>query len=310
MFGHTLQKEMKWMRSPIVNHAGSLNEMYRHIPEFKRTPFSGNQYLDVIERKPMNDDEANISVGVVSKQYQLVQHTHIYDKAMKAVQAADIDIDDVSAQMSLTEYGERMALIIELPESMRMNPGDDNPMSLNLCLFNSVDGSSSLRMLLGWFRFVCSNGMIVGSANADYHKRHNQSLHIDDMSRLLQSGMQDAIEDGQQFKAWLQQPLTADHITDWVDGPIAKKWGIKAATRTYHIATEGRDAKVIPFTPKAQPSQKPVELGEPVPGSDTPATNIYAACQVLSWLASQRHDIEDQLRWQGDIPDLMRLLAV
>jgi len=36
---------------------------------------------------------------------------------------------------------------------------------------------------------------------------------------------------------------------------------------------------------------------------------MFAASQVLTWLASQRRDIEDQLRWQGDIPDLMYALT-
>jgi len=309
MFGHTLQKEMKWMRSPVTYHDGSLQEISQYIPEFKRIPFAGNQYLDTIERRPMNHTNGTVSVGVVSKQYQLVQHSHVYAKAVNAIKDADINLDDISAQMSLTEYGERMALIINLPESMQIDPGDGKKMGLNLCFFNSVEGSSGFRMLLGWFRFVCSNGMVVGSANTDYRKRHNQSLHIDDMHKLLTNGMRYATNEGNQFKQWFHQPLTPERITEWVDGPIAKKWGVKAATRAYHIATQGRDATVIKFTPKAPPSEKPIELGDFVSGSDKPAENMFAASQVLTWLASQRRDIEDQLRWQGDIPDLMHALT-
>jgi len=309
MFGHTLQKEMKWMRSPVIYHDGSLQEISEHIPRFTRTQFSANKYLDVITREPQSETASPISVGVVSKQYQLVQHRSIYDKAVKAINDADIKIDDVSAQMSLTEYGERMALIINLPASMRIDPGDGKEMGLNLCFFNSVEGSSGFRMLLGWFRFVCSNGMVVGSANTDYRKRHNQSLNIDDMNKLLQSGMRYATSEGNQFKQWFHQPLTPERITEWVDGPVVKKWGVNAATRAYHIATQGRDATVIKFTPKAPPSKKPIELGDFVPGSDKPADNMFAASQVLTWLASQRRDIEAQLRWQGDIPDLMHALT-
>jgi len=36
---------------------------------------------------------------------------------------------------------------------------------------------------------------------------------------------------------------------------------------------------------------------------------MFASSQVLTWLASQRRDIKDQLRWQGDVPDLMRALT-
>ena len=308
MFGHRLQNEMKWMRSKVHHHDGSLESISHRIPEFTRSAFSGNDYLDVITRKPQSDIATPTSVGVVSRQYQLVQHKHVYDRAVKALDAVGIDHGDVSAQLALTEYGEHMALIITLPNSMRIDPGDGKEMSLNICFFNSVDGSAIFRMLLGWFRFVCSNGMVVGSANADYRKRHDKNLHVDDMNALLQGGLRYATREAEQFKQWVQQPVSAEKLTTWIDGPVVKKWGVKAATRAYHIATEGRDAKVIPFTPKASPSEKPVELGGFVPGSDTPAANIYAASQILTWLASQRRDIEDQLRWQGDIPDLMRAL--
>jgi len=308
MFGHTLQKEMKWMQAPVVDHAGSLKEMSQYIPKFDRSPFSGNKYLDVINRHPKDEHATPVSVGVVSKHYQLVQHTQVYDKALKAIESADINIADVSAQMSLTEYGERMALIIELPDSMQIDPGDGKKMSLNLCFFNSVDGSSSFRVLLGWFRFVCSNGMVVGSASTDYRKRHNHNLHLEDVDRLLKDGMHYAEIERNQFKQWIHQSVTAEQITQWANGPIATKWGVKAATRAFHIATKGCDAKLLKFSPKAPPSEKKIELGDTVPGSDTPSTNMFAASQVLTWLASQRRDIEDQLCWQGDIPDLMRAL--
>jgi len=35
---------------------------------------------------------------------------------------------------------------------------------------------------------------------------------------------------------------------------------------------------------------------------------MFAASQVLAWLASQRRDIEDRIRWQSDIPELMHSL--
>jgi len=53
----------------------------------------------------------------------------------------------------------------------------------------------------------------------------------------------------------------------------------------------------------------PIKLGDKVSGSDKPADNMVAASQIQTWLASQRRDIEDQLRWQGDAPDLMRALT-
>jgi len=40
----------------------------------------------------MNHNDGAVSVGVVSKQYQLVQHSHVYAKAANAIKDADINL--------------------------------------------------------------------------------------------------------------------------------------------------------------------------------------------------------------------------
>jgi hypothetical protein len=49
------------------------------------------------------------------------------------------------------------------------NVGDSRP---EIVLVNSYDGSSSLKILLGIFRLVCSNGMVVGQNFGSYAVRH------------------------------------------------------------------------------------------------------------------------------------------
>jgi hypothetical protein len=49
-------------------------------------------------------------------------------------------------------------------------------------------------------------------------------------------------------------------------------------------------------------------MGNSVPGSSNPAKNLYDVSQVLTWLAGQRNDVEEQLNWQRDVPALMAAL--
>lgn len=42
-----------------------------------------------------------------------------------------------------------------------------------IIVINSHDGSSGYQMLAGWFRFVCQNGLIVGSTTSDVRIRHS-----------------------------------------------------------------------------------------------------------------------------------------
>lgn len=48
----------------------------------------------------------------------------------------------MTCELTLTTYGERMALRIELPSQYGLDVGDEEPMALRFQCFNSVDGST------------------------------------------------------------------------------------------------------------------------------------------------------------------------
>jgi hypothetical protein len=117
-----------------------------------------------------------------------------------------------------------------------------------------------------------------------------------------------AVADQANLERWCNTAIKPDELTYWIDCHVAKKWGVIAATRAFHIATTGSDVRVVPFSKQALPSQKAIIIGAVVPGSSTPAQSIYAVYQVLSWIASQRNDVEEQLKWQRHVPELMSML--
>lgn len=310
--------ELKWLGSPISKHFGTIEQIIAHIPEFERRPFSlsneqplinENQFMDMIVRKGVANDKAEIPIGVVSKSYQLVQHKEVIDTIVNALSKVGIKPEDVTAELQITKYGERVGLHFQFPKEHNINPGDGHELALRLGVFNSVDGSTRFRAVLGWLRFVCSNGMVVGSAQNDYKRRHNQTLVIADVNELLTQGIELAIADQANLQRWCKTALHQDKLSRWIDKEVSNKWGVIAATRAFHIATSGKDVKVVPFAKKAKPSEKEVELGKKVPGSEKPAKNLYDVSQVLTWLAGQRNDVEEQLTWQRDVPELMAALA-
>lgn len=49
-------------------------------------------------------------------------------------------------------------------------------LKLQLIITNSFDGSASFGMKLGFFRFVCANGMIVGDTMQSFSHKHNGNI--------------------------------------------------------------------------------------------------------------------------------------
>ena len=304
----------KWNGLPVRSWDGTYEQTQRHIPSFDRRPFSlfeqpsgdaMNRYRDIIVRRPLENDPCAVPVGVVSKSYALIQHRDIASEARKAIQSLGVDCESMECSLTLSIYGERMALFLTLPKAYEFDPGDGHPMTLRLCCYNSVDGTSGLLAHVGWYRFVCSNGLVVGVTSSRYQAIHDRKLNIEEVSLALEAGLANATLEKQVFRRWLKVPVPEERLVAWVNGPLTRKWGLKAATRAFHIAQSGRDVEFADPFESAQASQRSVkQLGE-VPGAVVPARNAYAVCQALSWLAKERNNVQEQLDRVRGIPALM-----
>lgn len=308
----------KWFNSPVTFHEGTLTDISKRIPAFERRPFGlaltggetlrMNERLDTIVRLPFGEDKTVIPVGVVSKDYALVPHTAVLDEATKALDAARIAPSDVKAELKITEYGERMALSLYLPDKYRFDPGDGHAMALRLECLNSVDGSTRFRALMGWFRFVCSNGLIIGVTRSDMRRRHVGDFQIEDIQRVLTSGLNESEAEKRNFEKWRKTPVSMKRLAPWTEDALRKGWGFKAATRAFHIAQSGTDVEIVGQYKGCTPTTIAVRQTKAVPGAPRESRSLYDVSQVLAWLAKERRDLQEQLEWREQIPDLLTSL--
>jgi len=308
----------KWLGSPVVVHEGALIEIRQHIPAFERRSFALtqpgedqsrlNERLDTIVRLPFGKDRSFVPVGVVSKDYTLVPHVAVLDVAARALDAMKIPASNVKAELTITEYGERMALSLYLPKEYEFDPGDGHPMALRLECLNSVDGSTRFRALMGWFRFICCNGLIIGVTRSDMRRRHCGEFQFEEIGIALRSGVKEAEVEKQNFLKWRNQQVAPDQFVSWVENDLRNGWGFKAATRAYHIASSGCDVEVQgPFKNKT-PTTIPVRPAKPVLGAPPRCKNLFDVSQILAWLAKERGDVQEQLKWREQIPELLKSL--
>jgi len=84
-------------------------------------------------------------------------------------------VDSISRKKSRgggVGFGKHMVKLSH-PELLSTNHND---VKLQLIITNSFDGSSAFSIQLGFFRFVCSNGMIVGESLETYKHRHTGTI--------------------------------------------------------------------------------------------------------------------------------------
>ena len=335
--------ELTWHSRKVKVFKGTIGELRKKIPCFKRGPFrvedgGMNQHLDIIVRKPLkggsqvyllppDDDEAHIPIATVSKKYVLVQHHEVLDALEAAVKQKGIDPAHLLGELKLTEYGERMWASFRLPThgfnpdvETFFDPGDGYPVVLKVNVLNSVDKTAALEIDLTWHRLICSNGMIYGE-DVDFRRIHRKkSLNFGAIEEFLgkQLESEQVLKQKDRSEKWyarkvVSKPLSEEkpsppQIEHWIDAIVAKKWNANAAARVYHIAKTGHDGNVAPFQKEVSPHALKVNSTNEIPGAFAPVRNAYGISQVLSWIAGHRGSIQDQLKWMMDIPYLMDAL--
>lgn len=306
-----------WQGSPVVCHTGTPAEILKGLPTFVRRPFalssnSGqhsvpNWRYHVIVRLPFAL-LGEIPVGVVSPQYTLVQHREVVQLLVEALGKLGIGPDELDAELRITELGERMMLHLYLPEKFDADPGDGHRLAMRLTCINSVDGSTRFWAVLGWLRFICANGLLVGTTALNFRRLHSASLDIRVLEGMLRHGLDWAEEERQRFAEWRKVEIDRGQLATWVDQDLQNQWGPVAAARAYRICLSGHDVRVLDASSKVPPTGKRVENLASVPGIIAPVHDAYSVSQVLSWLATSRREIPEQLERQEHIRQLMDAL--
>ena len=201
-----------------------------------------------------------------------------------------------------------MGISFFLPRDYSYAIGSDDTMAMRLECFNSVEGSIKFQALLGWYRFVCSNGLIVGITQSDIRHRHSGELNFRQMDAVLAKGISEAKTERKNFSKWQDWKIKPEKIQCWADDVIYKTWGLKAAARVFHIANTGVDVNINAPYKSTFPSTVNVTPTVRVPGSPARAKNAFDLSQILAWIARTRNDFQERSDWRQKIPEFMKAL--
>ena len=142
----------------------------------------------MVYRMPIHRSERPIPVGVVSKNYRLVDHHQILRSIQQSIANRKLNLDNVRVVAEWTIHGERAHFSIIFPPEEHFTVGtvgDKNEMRFRIEVFNSVDGSCRLMAIAGWLRFACTNGLIIGAALMQLQQQHRQQLEVEELGRRV-----------------------------------------------------------------------------------------------------------------------------
>ena len=119
-------RRRRWLGLPVIQPVeGSLAQVLSHLPQFGRQPFTmtsvnGNEvgvnpYLDMIYRVPARQGEGPVPVGVVSKNYRLVDHHHVLRTIDEVLADLGVDSSLLRVRGEWTVNGERARFSLIFP---------------------------------------------------------------------------------------------------------------------------------------------------------------------------------------------------
>lgn len=310
-----LDEKGRWRARDVSYWAGRWDQVRTQIPQFETREFraSGdtpaNPYMKSVVRLPRTKVEQPVPVGTVSNTYTLAQHHEVAERCFDGIRQAGIDCDELRCDLGLTELGEWMNLRIYFPERFSHTPKDKETLALRLECFNSVDASSRLVILLGWLRFVCTNGLVIGETKTELRDIHNSNMNLNKIPGIICDALEHVQKDKERITFWESKALKQEALSPWVNETLTNEWNKKSACRVFHICETGFDVEITdPFAPGSA-TEKPVKQTRKVPGSPIKATNLYDVSQAMSWVTSDRNDPEEKVEWQSAIPGLIQKLA-
>lgn len=230
-------------------------------------------------------DRLAVPVGLVSHGYQLVPHRTLIEHLLGVLRKQGVSTEGVILQAHLTPRGERLlGQLIILDPDYQVGP-DGYTCALSVFMRNAVDGRGGLDVRLGWYRLVCTNGMVIGKTVARYRSPHRPGLNLGELQGVVAYELQRMKAGRVELEKWAKRPAFPDRWNAWADKTLAGSWGPTAATRVLQVLREGIDPGDIRLAPKLPPSRQPRQAGQPVPGAPAPAVTLYDCFQALTWVA-------------------------
>jgi len=188
-----LRSASRMTKHSHVWHRGAFGELRCHVPgKFTLAPFQHgdmrNPHLRVL------CSAEGMPLAVVSSAYALLDHGDLVDSLVHSLYQWGLDAREYPAELYVGDNGARFGLRLVFP-TLVCDPGDGHPAAGQIELLNSVDRSLPLRLVMGFLRLVCSNGLVVGEGVTNLLEIHRKGradvLHLQEVVAKGMRGLQE-----------------------------------------------------------------------------------------------------------------------
>ena len=144
--------------------------------------------------------------SIVSNDYRLIRHEQAIEKVERFIHGHNLMSGYVVDTEFFNDRG-RMRRTYRFP-SISVQISKDDTVCLTLHLFNSYDLTWPFIVLVGAFRFVCANGLVIGTKYYQFRKRHVFYLEDVGLEADLYRSIRKFNLQAQEWRNWAEIPMT------------------------------------------------------------------------------------------------------
>lgn len=118
------------------------------------------------EHKFIVREDTEQVLSCMSNEYKLVTNQEVFEKSSEVVK----EFEGTLTETKIFGNGARARWRYRFPQTIKVGEDDMHP---EIIMGNSYDGTSQVYMMMGAYRLVCSNGMIIGVTFGKFNNRHS-----------------------------------------------------------------------------------------------------------------------------------------
>lgn len=175
--------------------------------------------LEIPDKMAVIREDTNQSLGIVSKHYGLLEHKIVINSFRDILKGQNVE-----EKIEIQKNGAQLFVTYTFTD-VQIKVAESDIITMTLVVKNSYDSSSSFEIMLGAFRLVCTNGMIIGRQFFKYNQRHftdNIEIDIPELKENLMQ-MTSKFKDSLPIMQKMVDTEMSQSITDIIEREVKNK---------------------------------------------------------------------------------------
>lgn len=202
---------------------------------------NGDQFSTDRQAIIRTDGEGVRVMGVVSNKYAFLPHVEMLDSFLESLEPMGrVEM----TQARVLNYGARFFVSFRFPDRSFPVGSKKDKVNLSLTLRNSYDGVWAGQVLLGAFRLVCSNGLIIGESFFKRKQIHLGGVTVGDIRNEMEEVVEERMERLQSaFRSLHATPVSPEKVKGiWESAAkVIPLRHVNAARAAYENPTRSED---------------------------------------------------------------------